>query len=127
MGIAVTDPFNSMVLPLEVYTRKNLSADGKYIAELAKIKDCSLIICGLPLNENGSESIQTLKTKKFIENLKNSTDIEIQTEDERYTTREADRLLINEGNVSREKRKGIIDKVAACYILENFLQKFNNK
>ncbi len=126
IGIAVSDPFCQMALPLETYYRKNFVKDLQYLAILAKERYVDVIVCGLPLNFDGSESEQTLKTKSFVEELKKYTNIPIVFEDERFTTLEARRILI-EGNVSRKDRKDVIDKVAASYILEGYINKINQK
>ena len=64
----------------------------------------------------------TEKTRFFIEELKKKTDINVVTQDERFSTKEAKRILI-EADMRREKRKDVIDKVAASYILEDYLRK----
>ncbi len=122
IGVAVSDPFGSMALPLETYYRKNFNKDLEYLANLAKSRYADVIVCGLPLNFDGSESEQTKKTKSFVEELKKHTDIPIVFEDERFTTLEARRVLI-EGNVKREDRKSVIDKIAASYILESYMNR----
>ena len=125
IGVAVSDPFGTMALPLETYYRKNFEKDVKYLADLAKSRYADVIVCGLPLNFDGTESEQTLKTKSFVEKLKTVTDIKIMFEDERFTTLEARRVLL-QGDVSRADRKTVIDKIAASYILETFMQKVKN-
>ncbi len=122
IGVAATDALGMMALPVETYFRKNTERDVKYLAELAKKRNAELIVCGMPVNFDGSESVQTVKTQKFIELLKEQTDIPIELEDERFTTMEARRVLI-EADVSREKRKQVIDKLAATYILEGYLNR----
>ena len=76
----------------------------------------------MPLNFDGTESVQTEKTKKFVELLRTKTQVPIVFEDERFTTVEAERVLI-EGGVRRENRKQSIDSIAASYILEGYLNK----
>ena len=125
IGVAVSDPFGEMALPLETYYRKNFNKDTDYLVKLATDRYADVIVCGLPLNFDGTQSEQTLKTQSFIDELKKKTNIKIVTEDERFTTLEARRVLI-EGNVRREDRKSVTDKVAASYILENFLNKVKN-
>ena len=121
IGIAVSDPMGIIANPLETYTlRGDLSRDAQYIVELAKTKEVSLFISGLPLGLNGQENDQTRKTREFIEAIKNLTDIEVKYLDERFTTLSAERVLI-QGNVRRENRKKVIDKVAATIILQNYL------
>lgn len=124
IGVAATDPLGMMALPVETYFRKNTAEDVKYLANLAKQKCAERIVCGMPVNFDGSESVQTAKTKKFIELLKEQTDIPIVLEDERFTTMEARRVLL-EADMRRDKRKQVIDKIAASYILEGYLNKIN--
>ncbi len=125
IGIAVSDPFNQMALPLETYWRKNFEKDLNYLIEIAKSKNAEVIVCGLPVNFDGSPSEQTVKTQSFIDALKERTDILIDTVDERFTTMEAHRVLI-EANLRREDRKKAVDMVAASYILENYLKRIEN-
>ena len=120
IGVAVSAPFGVMALPLETYYRKNFNKDLDYLVNLAKSRYADVIVCGLPLNFDGSRSEQTDKTESFIEELKKRTDIKIVTEDERFTTLEARRVLL-EADVRRQDRKAVIDKIAASYILETYL------
>ena len=114
-----------MALPYETYHRKNFKTDIQYLVNLAKQRGATTIVCGLPLNFDGSRSEQTEKTESFINELKLNTDIPIVTEDERFTTMEARRLLI-EADMRRADRKFVIDKVAASYILEAYMNKIKN-
>lgn len=125
IGIAVSDLMGIIANPLETYTRKgNLTVDAQYIANLAKQREVSLFVSGLPLSLSGGENEQTLKTREFIEELKKHTDIPVKFLDERFTTLSAERVLI-QGNVRRENRKKVIDKVAATIILQNYLDSKN--
>lgn len=121
IGIAVSDPMGIIANPLETYTRKgDINKDAKYIVELANSRDVTLFVSGLPLGLNGNENEQTRKTREFIDVLISLTDIHIKYLDERFTTLSAERTLI-QGNVRREDRKKVIDKVAATIILQNYL------
>lgn len=123
IGIAVSDLMGIIANPLETYTRKgDLETDAKYIADLAKSKEVTLFVSGLPLGLNGQENVQTGKTREFIDKLKEVCDIPVEYLDERFTTLSAERVLI-EGNVRRENRKKVIDKVAATIILQNYLDR----
>ncbi|MBQ8433761.1 MAG: Holliday junction resolvase RuvX [Clostridia bacterium] len=125
IGIAVSDLMGIIANPLETYTRKgNLTVDAQYIANLAKQREVSLFVSGLPLSLSGGENEQTLKTREFIEELQKHTDIPVKFLDERFTTLSAERVLI-QGNVRRENRKKVIDKVAATIILQNDLDSKN--
>jgi putative Holliday junction resolvase len=80
------------------------------------------VVIGLPKNMNGSIGPQGEKTIKFAERLKNKYKLEIIYEDERLTTIAAEKMLIS-GDVRREKRKTVIDKVAATFILQIYLDR----
>ena len=123
IGVAASDPFNTYALPGTTYFRtRNADADAQALAEIVREKDAGLIVCGLPLNFDGSESVQTEKTRRFVELLKSKTTVPIVFEDERFTTMEAERVLIA-GGVRRENRKRSVDSIAASYILEGYLNK----
>ena len=123
IGIAASDPFNTFALPGTTYFRtKSAETDAESLARIVKEKDAGLIVCGLPLNFDGTESVQTEKTRRFVELLKSKTDVPVVFEDERFTTMEAERVLIA-GGVRRENRKQSIDSIAASYILEGYLNK----
>ncbi len=122
IGVAVSDPFNTYALPSQTYFRKGFKEDVAAIAEIARQKGATVIICGLPVNFDGSEALQTEKTRRFIEALKNATAIPVVCEDERFTTRMAHDVLISEG-MRREKRKNYVDALAAANILDGYLAK----
>ena len=122
IGVAISDPFNTYALPSETYFRKGFKTDVEAVAKIARDKGATKIICGLPVNFDGSEALQTEKTQRFIDALKEATDIEIICEDERFTTRMAHETLISEG-MRREKRKNFVDALAAANILDNYLSR----
>ncbi|MBR1867424.1 MAG: Holliday junction resolvase RuvX [Clostridia bacterium] len=122
IGIAVSSLVGDLAMPLETYFRKNIRSDIEYLVKIAEEKGADTIVCGLPVNFDGSESVQTVKTREFIDKLAEKTNIPIVTTDERFTTLEARRLLI-EADMGRDKRKQVIDKVAASYILEGYMNR----
>jgi len=124
IGVAVSDPFNSYSLPVETYHRKNLKTDLSKIAEYVKEKGATALVCGLPVNFDGTPSIQTQKAEFFIEKLKELLKVEIYTVDERCSTCEAEEVLIEQGK-SREERKQMVDSLAAATILQGFLNDKN--
>ena len=126
IGVAVSDPFNTYALPSQTYFRKGFKADVEAVANIAKEKYATVIVCGLPVNFDGSEALQTEKTRKFIQALKERTSIPVVCEDERFTTKMAHETLISEG-MSRERRKNYVDALAAANILDSYLQKINKK
>ena len=126
IGIAVSDPFNSYSLPVETLNRKNLRTDLDKIEFYVKDKGATAIVCGLPVNFDGTPSLQTTRAQYFIDKLKERVNVEIYTVDERCTTCEAEEVLISQGK-SREERKKFVDSLAAASILQGFLNDKNKK
>ena len=121
IGIAVSDPFNSYALPDDAYIcTKNLEQDIVNIRQILQDKLATIIVCGMPLNVDGTESVQTVRTKKFIEALKKVVNLPIVTVDERYTSISA-RESLQIQNTQKNRKSGRVDSVAACYILEEYL------
>ena len=122
IGVAISDPFNTYALPSQTYFRKGFKEDVEAIAQIASSKGATVIICGLPVNFDGTEAVQTEKTRGFIDALKEKTAIPVICEDERFTTKMAHETLISEG-MRREKRKNYVDALAAANILDGYLSK----
>ena len=123
IGVAISDPFNEYAMPCETYFRtRDFKADVAAIAKIAKDRGVGVIVCGMPVNYDGTESIQTVKTQAFIDALKELTDLPIELEDERFTTMQA-RETQMAGGIKREERKKTIDSIAASYILESWLHR----
>lgn len=123
VGVAKSDPFNAYAMPSETYFRTgNVGADASALAAIAEAEEAGTIVCGLPLNADGTESVQTRKTRTLIEEIRARTAIPVVTEDERYTTREARGDLVRMGvSVQKDKKKKTVDSLAAAYILESYL------
>lgn len=127
IGVAVSDPFNEYAMPCETYFRtRSFHADVEAIARIAREKGVSVIVCGMPVNYDGTESVQTVKTRQFIEALKEKTELPIELEDERFTTMQARETQMM-GGVKREDRKKTVDSIAASYILESYLARIKIK
>ncbi len=127
IGVAVSDPFNEYAMPCDTYFRtRNFQLDVQAIAKIAEDKGVGVIVCGLPISTDGTESEQTEKTRRFIDALREKTSIPIETEDERFTTAEARETQMMSG-VKRDRRKQTIDSIAASFILESYLKKIKNQ
>lgn len=122
IGIACSDLLRIIASPYETYKRLGDDRDFEYIAKLAIEKEADTIVVGVPYSMDGTESEQTKKTKAFIEKLKSFTDCKIVEIDERLSSWAAEQMLL-EGDVRREDRKKVIDKVAASIILDSYLQR----
>ncbi len=123
IGIAVSDLLCMIASARESYTRtKDDEKDFAYFTKLAKDENADCFVLGLPLNMDGTEGKRVEVTKEFGDKLQSFSGIKVVYQDERLSTVSAERMLI-EGNVRRDKRKKVIDKVAACIILQAYLDK----
>lgn len=127
IGVAISDPFNEYAMPCETYFRtKSFATDVRAIADIARERGVGVIVCGMPVNFDGSESVQTVKTRDFIEALRRETELPIELEDERFTTMQARETQIA-GGVKRGDRKKTVDSIAASYILGSYLERRKNQ
>jgi len=122
IGIATSDIMEIIASAYEVYRRKNLDSDVKYIAELVSKLDAGEIVIGLPLKLDGTEGQSVDMAKTFGEKLAELVTVPIVYQDERLSTVSAQRVLIESG-MRREKRKDKVDSVAATFILQTYLDK----
>jgi putative Holliday junction resolvase len=120
IGIAVSDSLGYTAQGVETYTRTG-EGDAAYIAAKMKELGASMVVAGLPLNMNGSEGPAAQKVREFAGQL-NALGVEVDFQDERLTTVSAERMLI-EADVSRKKRRQVVDKLAAVYILRAYLDR----
>lgn len=125
IGVAFSDPFGEYAMPSDTYFRTgDFRADVNAVADIAKARAVALIVCGLPLNSDGTDSAQTEKARRFASALKEATDIPVVLEDERYTTLAARHELVLGGvSAKKDKRKKRVDSLAAAHILEGYLAK----
>ncbi|MED5464566.1 MAG: Holliday junction resolvase RuvX [Myxococcota bacterium] len=119
IGIALSDPLGLIAQPLEVIQGKNQSPYPR-IAEIIQEYEVTRIVVGNPLQLNGEEGPAARNVAQFVEVLRTKTDLPVELWDERLSTAQADRLMINDG-VRRSKRRQAIDKIAASLILQSYL------
>lgn len=120
IGVAVSDELGITAQGIGVIENKHNGKDIESILELISEYNASKIVIGMPKNMNGTTGPRGEITKKYADKLRKSTDVAIDFWDERLTTVVAEKALI-EADVSRKKRKGVIDKLAAVLILQNYL------
>ncbi|WP_296126521.1 Holliday junction resolvase RuvX [uncultured Anaerococcus sp.] len=125
IGIALSDPMFITSQPFETIKRKKAKFDIDRIEEIINEKDVSTLIVGLPKNMNNTIGPQAMKVMSFVDLIKKRIDIEIIYQDERMTTLESEAVLIDM-SVRRENRKEHIDKIAASFILQSYLDRRNN-
>lgn len=124
-GIAVCDKSEILASPVTVINEKYVPELVKKVAALASEKNAELIVVGLPVNMDGSEGESALNARRFADDLRQASKIDVDMLDERCTTMEAHQLL-NATNTRGKKRKAVVDAVSAVIILENYLDKRKN-
>ncbi|MEC0241294.1 Holliday junction resolvase RuvX [Paenibacillus dokdonensis] len=120
IGVAVSDLFGWTAQGLEVVERRRDGAEMQRIADLVREYEVEELVVGLPKNMNGSIGPRGEICIDFADKLKEMLKLPVHLWDERLTTVSAERTLI-EADVSRKKRKQVVDKMAASLILQNYL------
>lgn len=120
IGIALSDPMKIFASGLLTIKRKKLKDDLEEIKKLIDLYDVDKIVLGLPKNMDNSIGPSAQRSLSFSDSLKKELGIEVILQDERLSTVSAERVLI-EQNIRRENRKKYVDKIAATYILQTYL------
>ncbi len=126
IGVAVSDPLGFTAQGITTIRRKSEEMDIKELKSICTEYSVDTIVAGLPKNMNGSLGPQSEKVLKFCDLIKENIDLPIKMWDERLTTVAANRAML-EADLSRSKRKKIVDKMAAIYILQGYLDSISNK
>lgn len=124
IGVACSDALKITAQGIETIQHTNLEKSFQRLQELVQIYEVSQIVVGLPKHMNGSEGERAEITKEFVAKMQEVIDLPVVFWDERLSTMMAQKSLI-EANVSRKKRKNIIDKMAAVVILQGYLDSIN--
>ena len=119
IGVAVTDPLNLTAQAVETIAVKGFEKDAARVQELCQQYETDRVLCGLPLNMDGSEGFQAQHARAFADFLAGKG-LQIRFQDERLTTRQAQNVLL-EADMRRSKRKAYVDQLAATYILQSFM------
>lgn len=120
IGVALSDEMGWTAQGLEVIRRKSVEQDLARLAEIARQYQVERWVVGMPRNMNGTYGPRTELTRTFMEQLTAKLGLPVESYDERMTTMAAERILLA-ADVSRAKRKQVIDKMAAQVILQGYL------
>jgi len=120
IGVAVSDPLGFTAQGITTVRRKSIESDLEELKKICNEYQVDTFVVGLPKNMNGTLGPQGEKVKSFCEVLKEAIDIPIKMWDERLTTVAAHKAML-EADLSRAKRKKLVDKIAATYILQGYL------
>lgn len=122
VGFAVSDPMQMIATAKEVVTVQSPAHAANEAARIAKESGAVKIVVGLPINMDGTKGPAAEKAAAFVELLKTKTSIPIAMQDERLSTKSAHDVLL-EGGMRNEKRKLIVDAVAAQFLLQAHLDR----
>jgi len=120
IGVAISDEMKMIAQPLEFIPATPAGAAFARLQAILSEKPAELILVGLPRNMDGSYGPAAEKVRAFVEELKQAIPVPVRTWDERLTSAQANRVLL-QGNVRREQRKEKVDAIAAAILLQSFL------
>lgn len=126
IGLAISDSGLVVASPLDTIRRQRFTADANALIALIAQRGVGGLVLGLPKNMDGSEGPRAQSTRQFATNLLEKIDIPIALWDERLSTAEVERVLIDEADMTRKRRGQVIDKMAAGVILQGFLDYLRN-
>jgi len=129
VGVAVSDPLGVIATGVTTIERVGIRKDTGKVIDYIKEYGCDTVVIGLPLNLDGEDTLSTERAREFRHMLENKlkssgplSKVKVEWQDERFSTVEAEEVLI-EANMSREDRKKIIDRQAAIVILQRYLDR----
>lgn len=131
IGVAVSDELDITAQGVTTIDRVGIRKDAGKVMDYVREYDCDTVVMGLPINLDGSDSVQTEKVREFrtmLENKMHSSgmaDVKVEWQDERFTTVIAERVLM-EANMKRKSRKEVVDKQAAIIILQSYMDRVKN-
>lgn len=123
VGVAVSDPMGWTAQGVEIIRINEAEAEFglERLGEIIKTKQVKGVVLGLPKNMNNSEGPRAEAARRYAKMVEETFGLPTDFQDERLTTVQAERMLIEEADISRKKRKQVIDKIAAEFILQNYL------
>lgn len=131
IGVAVSDELDITAQGVTTIDRVGIRKDAGTVMDYVQEYDCDTVVMGLPINLDGSDSVQTEKVREFRTMLENKmrssgmADVKVEWQDERFTTVIAERVLM-EANMKRKSRKEVVDKQAAIIILQSYMDRVKN-
>lgn len=121
IGLAISDGRRTLASPIDTIRRKKFTADAATLIAIAAEREIGGFVLGLPLNMDGSEGPRCQSTRDFARNLLEKIDLPLTFWDERLSTAAIERVLIEEADMTRSRRRDVVDKMAASYILQGLL------
>ena len=126
LGLATSDRSGLIASPYKLIRFKNVDDAIDEVLEIIQKEKIEVLVLGLPKNMDKSLGFASERSLSFKEKLESKQELKVNLIDERLSTVEAENILIN-ADVSRKKRKNVIDELSACIILDTYLRKEGNK
>ena len=125
VGVAISDPLGFTAQGVEIIKINEEAKEFGFdrLGELVKEYQVYKFVVGLPKNMNNTEGPRVEASKAYGDKIKEIFNLPVDDQDERLTTVQAERMLVEQADVSRDKRKKVIDKLAAQLILQNYLDR----
>jgi putative Holliday junction resolvase len=120
IGLALAEEGGTLAVPIGAFERTSLRNDLPRITEVLRERKATLIVAGLPISINGTLGPQAKKTQRFLDLLKEQTQLPVEMVDERYSSSEAGRLMQAQG-AQPSRHRGEVDSTAATIILQAYL------
>ena len=123
IGVAASDATRMIASPLELIRKTKFTADAERLFKLMDHRKVSALVVGLPVNMDGSEGPRAQSVRAFARNLDRIRPVNVAFWDERLSTSAVERFLIEDLDLNRKRRAGVIDRTAAAWILQGALDR----
>jgi putative Holliday junction resolvase len=126
IGVAASDATRMIASPLELIRKTKFTRDAEAVLRLMDGRRASGLVIGLPLNMDGSEGPRAQSCRAFARNLQRLREVPLAFQDERLSTTAVERFLIDELDLTRKRRAGVVDRTAAAWILQGALDRLRD-
>jgi putative Holliday junction resolvase len=127
IGVAVSDTTRLIASPLELIRKSKFTADAEALFRLMEARRVSALVIGLPVNMDGTEGPRAQSCRAFARNLERLRPVNVALWDERLSTSAVERFLIEDLDLSRKRRAGVVDRTAAAWILQGALDRVRDQ
>ena len=127
IGVAASDASRMIASPLELIRKTKFTQDAERVFKLRDGRKASALIIGLPVNMDGTEGPRAQSCRAFARNLERLRPVNVAFWDERLSTSAVERFLIDELDLSRKRRAGVVDRTAAAWILQGALDRVRDQ
>ena len=127
IGVAVSDTTRMIASPLELIRKTKFSIEAEQLFRLMNQRKVSALVIGLPVNMDGTEGPRAQSCRAFARNLERMRPVNVAFWDERLSTSAVERFLIEDLDLNRKRRAGVIDRTAAAWILQGALDRVRDQ